>query len=436
MMRKFGIALAVAGALTLAPAHADNNVAVGTHTDSSGYKVFCVKDFGCLARVVAGTVNPYIPPGYVIPAMTTGFPTLAGDNTFTGKNLFQGNFLYFSSNVSTLPSLGTPAGNNGGAFGWNKSGGQGEVDAYNLFTSGPAVSFSWRQLLSPTTEQNLADLTTLGFKPHVPVQPDTPIAVPYGGTGCSASSGTCLDNVSGFGATGIMQRTGPGTYAFSTLSALLDTFGPAQGSVLYRGASGWTVLPPGTNGQVLATGGGGANPSWVAPVIPAAGSRVLLNTITASNNATLADTTSLTATYSEYEVDYESLVPSSTGAATNCQLTLQVGGAFPATGYADNYFLSYSSTTSGSSTTYIPCSDTTTTISGTAGVSGSFKMSAPATSHIQMVRGAMYEAANNTTFYQGIFGGMYTTAAVVTGLQFKFGSGNIASGTIKIYGSN
>lgn len=35
-----------------------------------------------------------------------------------------------------------------------------------------------------------------------------------------------------------------------------------QGDVLYRNASGWTVLAPGTNGQVLSTGGAAANPSW------------------------------------------------------------------------------------------------------------------------------------------------------------------------------
>lgn len=48
-----------------------------------------------------------------------------------------------------------------------------------------------------------------------------------------------------------------------SLSGLIDAvFGSAQGDVLYRGASGWTVLTPGTNGQVLQTGGASANVSW------------------------------------------------------------------------------------------------------------------------------------------------------------------------------
>jgi hypothetical protein len=50
----------------------------------------------------------------------------------------------------------------------------------------------------------------------------------------------------------------------TNLSAAVDSaFGSTQGSILYRGASGWVALAPGTAGQVLSTNGAGANPSWV-----------------------------------------------------------------------------------------------------------------------------------------------------------------------------
>jgi hypothetical protein len=48
-----------------------------------------------------------------------------------------------------------------------------------------------------------------------------------------------------------------------TLSQLLDWSTTTQGSVLFRGASTWTALAPGTVGQVLQSGGSGANPSWI-----------------------------------------------------------------------------------------------------------------------------------------------------------------------------
>lgn len=62
--------------------------------------------------------------------------------------------------------------------------------------------------------------------------------------------------------------SGGGTLADGSISlsaeasAILDQLGSTQGSVLYRSATGWAVLGPGTAGQKLTTGGAGANPSW------------------------------------------------------------------------------------------------------------------------------------------------------------------------------
>ena len=50
-----------------------------------------------------------------------------------------------------------------------------------------------------------------------------------------------------------------------TLSAALDSSaGATQGSILYRNATGWTQLGPGTTGQVLQTNGTAANPTWAS----------------------------------------------------------------------------------------------------------------------------------------------------------------------------
>jgi len=49
----------------------------------------------------------------------------------------------------------------------------------------------------------------------------------------------------------------------ATATALFDAlFGATQGAVLYRSASAWAMLSPGTAGQVLTTGGAAANPAW------------------------------------------------------------------------------------------------------------------------------------------------------------------------------
>ncbi len=47
-----------------------------------------------------------------------------------------------------------------------------------------------------------------------------------------------------------------------TATTILDSLGSTQGQVLYRGASNWTVLATGTDGNVLTTHGASANPTW------------------------------------------------------------------------------------------------------------------------------------------------------------------------------
>ena len=71
----------------------------------------------------------------------------------------------------------------------------------------------------------------------------------------TVATGTVLANVSG--------STAAPTPA--TMSAILDAvFSSTRGSVLYRGAAGWAALGAGTAGNVLTTGGAGADPSWAA----------------------------------------------------------------------------------------------------------------------------------------------------------------------------
>lgn len=110
----------------------------------------------------------------------------------------------------------------------------------------------------------------------------TDLAVADGGTGASSASAARanlglavgsdvqawdqqLADVAGVTATDDQLLAGNGSsLVMQTLSSLIDeALGNTQGSVLYRGASGWAALGPGTSGRVLTTGGAGANPSWV-----------------------------------------------------------------------------------------------------------------------------------------------------------------------------
>lgn len=52
------------------------------------------------------------------------------------------------------------------------------------------------------------------------------------------------------------------------LQTALDGLSTTQGAIIYRGVSGWVALAPGTAGYVLATNGAGADPSWIDKPAP------------------------------------------------------------------------------------------------------------------------------------------------------------------------
>lgn len=69
----------------------------------------------------------------------------------------------------------------------------------------------------------------------------------------SIGNNSILSNISG----------GSATPLANSLTSIIDaSIASTQGDVLYRNASTWVALPPGTAGQVLSTGGAAANPSW------------------------------------------------------------------------------------------------------------------------------------------------------------------------------
>lgn len=58
------------------------------------------------------------------------------------------------------------------------------------------------------------------------------------------------------------NTAGAGDTEEVTASQVLDWIGSTRGSILYRGASGWAILAPGTVDYVLTSNGAGADPSY------------------------------------------------------------------------------------------------------------------------------------------------------------------------------
>jgi hypothetical protein len=80
----------------------------------------------------------------------------------------------------------------------------------------------------------------------------------------------------------------------ATVSVLFDSvFGSTQGAVLYRNATTWVMLAPGTSGQILTSGGAAANPSWAAaPAGASVASLRVVSNISGSTAAPIGNTLS------------------------------------------------------------------------------------------------------------------------------------------------
>jgi len=165
----------------------------------------------------------------------------------------QGDILYRNASVWTVLAPGT--------------------SGYILSTGGPAANPSW---INPTNGGTVTTITA--------------------GTGITLSSGatctvTCTASFSTIANHDILANISGGSAApiANTMTAILDdTMGSTQGNILYRGASNWLVLAPGTNGQVLTQGA--STPSWAS-----AGS-VTNVTLTAGNGLNSSGTCTITTT--------------------------------------------------------------------------------------------------------------------------------------------
>ena len=119
-----------------------------------------------------------------------------------------------------------------------------------LQQSVPAGKVLMREPGTGTGPVQLVDVSTLAT--HIAVS-GAAASAPASGSLPSIANNDLLANTSGSSA----QPTA------HTLTAYLDSvFGNTQGSILYRGASVWAELGPGTAGQFLKTQGASANPVW------------------------------------------------------------------------------------------------------------------------------------------------------------------------------
>jgi hypothetical protein len=212
-----------------------------------------------------------------------------------------------------------------------------------------------------------------------------------------------------------------------TLTATTSIFSATGTTTLkiYPG-QGVRIISDGTNYQVI-------------PYNLATGGLVLLNTLIASASASLSDTTSMTAAFSSYKFIFENIVPAS--AANILEAQVQVGGSFVVASYLGSSVNTVAGAAGafacGGLTTALCVSDNNGTVSTNAmGVNAECLMITPSNTTSDKAWQCDFTYLTATpAMSRGISGGTYNGGTgAVTGIKFLFNSGNITSGTIKIYG--
>ena len=192
----------------------------------------------------------------------------------------------------------------------------------------------------------------------------------------------------------------------------------------------------GTSGQVPTTAGGGA-PTWASPA-PAANGLVWLSTVTASASATVDIETTFNSTYDSYMLVADSVRLASNGTKFFCRFKL--GGSYVTSGS----YSYHTQISAAAANTYGAIASTTATqiiifdnSSTNAEASSDFVMFVSHPSSTSLLKRVNWKGATSrgtTAVEMGVGMGSNTGTGALTGVRFFAETGNITSGTFRLYG--
>lgn len=173
---------------------------------------------------------------------------------------------------------------------------------------------------------------------------------------------------------------------------------------------------------------------------------VLLGQQTASGTATLDFTGLITSTYDEYLIEGVNLIPATNAVLPWIRFSTDGGTSYDS---GANYQWANSIQTPSGGTGFTAVASATGAsaiiptgsgnVANTA-VGGGLRFSArlydplSATAHKALIGDGTFRNSGDSNHYRLNFGGYYISATAVNAMRFLFSSGNIASGTIRVYG--
>ena len=178
----------------------------------------------------------------------------------------------------------------------------------------------------------------------------------------------------------------------------------------------------------------------------ASGGLTLLEQHTAAGSASLDFTTAFTSAYDEYLIEGINLIPATNGVLPWIRFSTDGGASYDA-GANYQWATSIQTPAGGTGFTAVASATGASAIvpSGTGNVAntaigGGLRFSArlfdplSAAAHKALIGEGTFRNSGDSNHYRTNFGGYYASATAINALRFLFSSGNITSGTIRIYG--
>ncbi len=172
-----------------------------------------------------------------------------------------------------------------------------------------------------------------------------------------------------------------------------------------------------------------------------AGALILLEQHTASGSASLDFTASISSTYDEYEIHFIDIVPASASAVLAMRMSTNGGSSYDSgNNYGESVFAwnalgtASAGNVSGASRIQLTFTNIGTT-STDGGVKGKITLFNPASSSTwKTVHGQIAFITSGAGQDGQVLTGYYQVTTAVDAFQFLMSTGNIASGTIRVYG--